>query len=225
MLSFCYVAVGQDKVGGLLHVCDCALLIQHQNDLVWLMMQLCLYCPHRVALQFKKYVSIIYMTSLHNLFCYFFKSPKFVLRSFPIATRNILCFLPVILFFVWKYYQNMFNKLFISFLDLKNICFDTNIIELGTFLAILETKMYFMAAILNSQLFGGKKRRDFVVSGSFEFSIVQSPMLQIVMLLSGCAHTRHFLLHIRPTNIFFKSKWDNGAYILKCNPSNSNKAR
>ena len=93
----------------------------------------------------------------------------------------------------------MFNKLLIGFLDLKNICFDTSVIEIGTFLAILERKMYFMAAILNFQHFGGKKRRDFVVPGSFEFSIVQSPMLQIVMLLSGCARTRHFLLHIRPT--------------------------
>ena len=94
----------------------------------------------------------------------------------------------------------MFNKLLIGFLDLKNICFDTNIIEIGTFLAILERKMYFMAAILNFQLFGGKKWRDFVVPDSFEFSIAQSPMLQIFMLLSGCARTRHFLLHICPTN-------------------------
>ena len=93
----------------------------------------------------------------------------------------------------------MFIKLLIGFLDLKNICFVTNVIEIGTFLVILERKMYFMAAILNFQLFGGKKWRDFVVPGSFEFSIVQSPMLQIVMLLSGCARTRHFLLHIRPT--------------------------
>ena len=93
----------------------------------------------------------------------------------------------------------MFIKLFISFLDLKNICFDTNIIGIVKFLAIPETRMYFMAAILNFQLFGGKKWRDFMVPGSFEFSIVQSPMLQIFMLLSGCARTRHFLLHIRPT--------------------------
>ena len=93
----------------------------------------------------------------------------------------------------------MFNKLLIGFLDLKNICFDTNIIEIETFLAIPETKMYFTAAILNFQLFGGKKWEDFVVPGSFEFSIVQIPVLQIFMLLSGCAHTRHFLLHIRPT--------------------------
>ena len=50
----------------------------------------------------------------------------------------------------------MFNKLLISFLDLKNICFDSNIIEIGTFLAILEKKMYCMAAILNFQFFGGK---------------------------------------------------------------------
>ena len=115
----------------------------------------------------------------------------FVLRLFVFATLNILCFLHVIYFFVWKYYLNMSNKLLIGFLDLKNICFDTNIIEIGTFLTILETKMYFMAAILNFQLFGGKKWRDFMVPGSFEFSIVQSPMLQIFMLLSG--------LHIRPT--------------------------
>ena len=93
----------------------------------------------------------------------------------------------------------MSNTLLIGFLDLKNICFDTNIIKIETFLAILETKMYFMAAILNFQLFGGKKWSDFVVPGSFEFSIVQSPMLQIFMLLSGCARTKHFLLHIRPT--------------------------
>ena len=90
----------------------------------------------------------------------------------------------------------MFNKLLIGFLDLKNISFDTNIIEIGTFLAILETKMYFMAAILN---FNFLAEKNFVVPGSFEFSIVQSPMLQIFMLLSGCAHTRHFLLHICPT--------------------------
>ena len=95
----------------------------------------------------------------------------------------------------------MFNKLFICFLDLKNICLDTNIIEIGIFLAILETKMYFTTAILNFQLFCGKKWKDNVVPGSFEFSIVQSPMLPIFMLLYGCAHTRHFLLHIRPTNI------------------------
>ena len=50
----------------------------------------------------------------------------------------------------------MFNKLLIGFLDLKNICFDTNIIEIGTFLAILETKMYFMAAIFDFQLFCGE---------------------------------------------------------------------
>ena len=43
----------------------------------------------------------------------------------------------------------MFNKLLIGFLDLKNICCDTNIIEIGIFLAILERKLYFMAAILN----------------------------------------------------------------------------
>ena len=77
--------------------------------------------------------------------------------------------------------------------------FCTTIIEIGTFLAIPETKMYFIAAILNFQLFGGKKWRNFVVPGSFEFSIVQSTMLKIVMLLSGCARTRHYLLHIRPT--------------------------
>ena len=105
-------------------------------------------------------------------------------------------FYTVINFFVWKYYLNM---LLIGFLAIKNICFNTNIIEIGTFLAILERKNYFMAAILNFQLFSGKKWRDFVVPGSFEFSIVQSPMLQIFMLLSTCARTRHFLLHIGPT--------------------------
>ena len=94
----------------------------------------------------------------------------------------------------------MFIKLLFGFLDLKNLCFDTNSIEIGSFLATLETKIYFMAAILNFQLFGGEKWKDFVVPGSFEFSIVQSPMLQFFMLLSGCADTRHFLLHIRPTN-------------------------
>ena len=93
----------------------------------------------------------------------------------------------------------MSNTLLIGFLDLKNICFDTNIIKIGTFLAILETKMYFMAAILNFQLFGGKKWGDIVVPDSFELSIVQSPILQIFMLLSGCARTKHFLLLIRPT--------------------------
>ena len=108
-------------------------------------MQPCLYCPHRDALQFKKYVSILYMTSLHNLFYYFSNRKS---EYFKFFTRY---------FFVWKYYQNMFNNLFISFFDLKNICFDTNIIEIGTFLAIPETKMYFMAAILNFQLFRGKK--------------------------------------------------------------------
>ena len=56
-----------------------------------------------------------------------------------------------------EYYLNMFNKLLIGSRDLKNICFDTNIIEIGTFLAILEWEMYFMAAILNFQFFGGKK--------------------------------------------------------------------
>ena len=66
----------------------------------------------------------------------------------------------------------MSNKLLIGFLDLKNICFDTNIIESRTFLAILEKKMYCMAAIFNFQIFGGKKWSDLVVPGSFEFSIV-----------------------------------------------------
>ena len=66
----------------------------------------------------------------------------------------------------------MSNKLLIGFLDLKNICFDTNIIEIRIFLAILKKKMYFMAAILNFQFFGGKKLSDFVVPGSFEFSFV-----------------------------------------------------
>ena len=65
----------------------------------------------------------------------------------------------------------MFNKLLIYFLDLKNICFDTNIIEIGIFLAILETKMYFTAAILNFQLFGGEKLKDFVVPGSLNSAL------------------------------------------------------
>ena len=143
------------------------------------------------------------MTSLHNLFYYFSnKIAKVCTSLICYRNTNILCFLHVSLFFVWEYYLNMFIKLLIGFLDLKNICFDTNIIEIGTFLAILERKMYFIAAILNFQLFGGKKWRDFVVPGSFVFSIVQSSILQIVMLLSGCARTRHFLLHIRPTNNF-----------------------
>ena len=88
--------------------------------------------------------------------------------------------------------SKVFNKLLIGLLNLKNICFDTNIIEIETLLAIQETKMYFIAAILNFQLFGGKKWKDFVVPGSFEFSIVQSPMLQIFMLLCECAHTLTF---------------------------------
>ena len=89
----------------------------------------------------------------------------------------------------------MFIKLLIGFLDLKNLCFDTNIIEIGSFLAILETKIYFMAAILNFQLFGGKKWKDFVVPGSFEFSIVQSPMLRIFMLLPD-VHTQGTFCYI-----------------------------
>ena len=88
---------------------------------MWSVMQPCLYCPHRDALQFKKYVSILYMTSLHNLFYYFLNRKS---EYFMFFTRY---------FFVWKYYQNMFINLFISFFDLKNICFDTNIIEIGTF--------------------------------------------------------------------------------------------
>ena len=96
----------------------------------------------------------------------------FVLRLFAIATRNNYVFYTFFNFFVWKYYLNMSNKLLIGFLDLKNICFDTNIIEIRICLAILEKKMYFMAAILNFQIFGGKKWSDFVVPGSFEFSIV-----------------------------------------------------
>ena len=164
-------------------------------------MQPCLYCPHHVVLLFKN--MFLYYIWHPFIICFItsqIKSPKFVLCLFAIATWIFYVFYTLVYFFVRIYYLNMFNKLLIGFLDLKNICFDTNIIEIGTFLAVLERKLYFMAAILNFQLFGGKKWRDSVVPGSFEFSIVQSPMLLMFMLLSGCARTRHFLLHIRPTN-------------------------
>ena len=120
-------------------------------------MQPCLYCPHHVVLLFTN--MFLYYIWHPFIICFItsqIKSPKFVLCLFAIATWIFYVFYTLVYFFVRIYYLNMFNKLLIGFLDLKNICFDTNIIEIGTFLAILERKLYFMAAILNFQLFDGK---------------------------------------------------------------------
>ena len=89
----------------------------------------------------------------------------------------------------------MFTKMFIGFYDYKNINFDIKIIKIETYFAILETKMYFSAAILNFKILAEK-------SGviSWFLSLLGSVKLYCKTLnyhafIRICTHTT-FLLHI-----------------------------
>jgi hypothetical protein len=63
----------------------------------------------------------------------------------------------------------------IGFLDLKNLCIDTKIMVIGALIADLWAKTWFLAAILNFQLFGGNRWSDILVPAIFEIGILKNP--------------------------------------------------
>ena len=88
---------------------------------------------------------------------------------------------------------------FIGFLDLTNVGKNTKIKAVGILRAELLTKTYFVAAILNFQFLSGNRWNDVVVPAIFEFSILKNLLGQLFTLLSGSAHVKLKMLHIRST--------------------------
>ena len=88
---------------------------------------------------------------------------------------------------------------FIGFLDLANVGKNTKIKQIGVLRAKLLTKTYFVAAILKFQFVSRNRWNDVVVPAIFEFSILKNPLGQIFTLLSGSAHVKLKMLHIRST--------------------------
>ena len=88
---------------------------------------------------------------------------------------------------------------FIGFLDLTNVGKNIKIKAIGVLRAELLIKTYFVMAILKFQFLSGNRWNDVVVPAIFEFSILKNPLGQICMLLSGSAHIKLKMLHIRST--------------------------
>ena len=85
-------------------------------------------------------------------------------------------------------------------------CTNTKIKAVGVLRAELLTKTYFVAAILKFQFLSGNRWNDVVVPAIFEFSILKNPLGQMFTLLSGSAHVKLKMLHIRSTNINISTK-------------------
>ena len=90
---------------------------------------------------------------------------------------------------------------FIGFLDLTNVGKNIKIKAIGVLRAELLTKTYFVVAILKFQFLSGNRWNDVVVPAIFEFSILKNTLSQIVTLLSGSAHVKRKMLHIRSTTM------------------------
>ena len=117
-----------------------------------------------------------------------------VIRALKVVLYAKTCFVAAILKFqLFGGNMNVMNVYMysIGFIDLKNIWMDTKITVIGTIRIILYAKTCFVAAILNFQIFGGKRWSDIVVPAIFEISILENPLVQVFLLLTRSAHLRH----------------------------------